>query len=140
LESYYLFQQSSPQTTDEIKKRMIKNFARVSPCCICGGIPSLKVVYADGASRVERYCSSCANRVFSREQKKQACPLEVVYADGASRVERYCSSYANRLFSREQKHALSTITALIKQEYRPISFKKILIFLIQDIINGFRHT
>jgi hypothetical protein len=58
---------SSPRTTDDIKKMMIKKFAKVSPCCICGGIPSLEVVYdADGASRVERYCESCANRVFTR--------------------------------------------------------------------------
>ena len=58
---------TSPQTTDEIKKLMIKKFAEVSPCCICGGIPSLEVVYdADGASRVEWYCEACANRVFSK--------------------------------------------------------------------------
>jgi hypothetical protein len=58
---------TSPQTTDDIKKLMIKKFAEVSPCCVCGGIPSLEVVYdADGASRVERYCENCANRVFSR--------------------------------------------------------------------------
>jgi len=58
---------SSPRTTDDIKKLMIKKLARVSPCCVCGGIPSVEVVYdADGASRIERYCSSCANRVFSR--------------------------------------------------------------------------
>ena len=58
---------SSHQTTDDIKKMMIKKFAKVSPCCICGGIPSYQVVYdADGASRVERYCRSCSDRVFSR--------------------------------------------------------------------------
>ena len=58
---------SSPQTTDDIKKKMIKKCAQVSPCYVCGGIPSLEVVYdADGASRIERYCESCANRVFSR--------------------------------------------------------------------------
>ena len=58
---------SSPQTTDDIKKNMIKKLAGVSPCCVCGNIPSLEVVYdADGASRVERYCESCANRVFTR--------------------------------------------------------------------------
>jgi carbamate kinase len=58
---------SSPKTTDDIKKLMIKKFAKASPCCICGGIPSCEVVYdADGASRIERYCESCANRVFSR--------------------------------------------------------------------------
>ena len=46
---------------------MIKKFAKVSPCCICGGIPTYEVVYdADGASRVERYCDPCSERVFSR--------------------------------------------------------------------------
>ena len=44
---------SSPQTTDDVKKLMIKKFVEVSPYCVCGGIPSLEVVYdADGASRV----------------------------------------------------------------------------------------
>ena len=58
---------SSHQTTDDVKKTMIKKFAKASPCCICGGIPSLEVICdPDGASRVERYCESCANRVFSR--------------------------------------------------------------------------
>ena len=56
---------SSHQTTDDIKKMMIKKFAKVSPCCICGGIPSLEVIYdADGASRVERYCQSCSESIF----------------------------------------------------------------------------
>jgi hypothetical protein len=58
---------SSRKATDDIKKLMIKRLAKVSPCCVCGGIPSLEVVYdVDHASRVERYCESCANRVFSR--------------------------------------------------------------------------
>jgi uncharacterized Rossmann fold enzyme len=58
---------SSPKTTEDIKKMMIKKLAKASPCCVCGGIPSLEVIYdADGASRIERYCESCANRVFSR--------------------------------------------------------------------------
>jgi hypothetical protein len=56
---------SSPQATDEVKKLMIKKFAKVSPCFICGGIPSLEVIYdVDGASRVEQYCEACANRYF----------------------------------------------------------------------------
>jgi hypothetical protein len=58
---------SSPKNRDDFKKLMIRRLAKASPCCICGGIPSLEVVYdADGASRIERYCESCANRVFSR--------------------------------------------------------------------------
>ena len=41
----------------KLKRLMIKKFAEVSPCCICGGIPSLEVVYdVEFASRVERYC------------------------------------------------------------------------------------
>ena len=47
---------------------MIKKFAQVSPCCICGGIPSLEVIYdVEFASRVEQYGEACANRVFSRD-------------------------------------------------------------------------
>jgi hypothetical protein len=58
---------SSPKTTDDIKKFMIKKLAKASPCCVCGNIPFIEVVYdADGASRIERYCESCANRVFTR--------------------------------------------------------------------------
>ena len=58
---------SSPRYSEEVKKNMIKKFAQVSPCCICGGIPSLEVVYDyDGARRVEGYCESCATRVFSK--------------------------------------------------------------------------
>ena len=57
---------SSP-VADEVKKLMIKKFAEVSPCCICGGIPSLEVIYdVEFASRVERYCEPCVNRVFSK--------------------------------------------------------------------------
>ena len=44
---------SSPKATDDIKKLMIKKLARVSPCCVCGGIPSLEVVYdAEGLQRM----------------------------------------------------------------------------------------
>ena len=58
---------SSHQATDDIKKIMIKKFSKASPCCVCGGIPTYEVVYdADGASRVERYCDTCSERVFSR--------------------------------------------------------------------------
>lgn len=58
---------SSPQTTNEVKKLMIKKFEEVSPCCICGGIRSLEVVYdVEFASRVEWYWEACTNRVLSR--------------------------------------------------------------------------
>jgi hypothetical protein len=57
----------SPNVSDYTKKHVIKKFTNVSPCCICGGIPSLEVVYdVEFASRVERYCDTCANKVFSR--------------------------------------------------------------------------
>ena len=46
---------------------MIKKFAQVSPCSICGGIQSLEVIFdVEFASRVERYGEACVNRVFSR--------------------------------------------------------------------------
>ena len=58
---------SSPKATDDIKKMKIKELAKASPCCTCGGIPSYEVIYQlEGASRIERYCDSCANRVFCR--------------------------------------------------------------------------
>ena len=46
---------SSPQTTDDIKKLMIKKFTEVSPWCIRGGIPSHEVIYhVDGTTQMER--------------------------------------------------------------------------------------
>ena len=58
---------SSRKATDDIKKMKIKELAKVSACCVCAGIPSLEVLYdCEGATKVERYCESCANRVFSR--------------------------------------------------------------------------
>ena len=49
----------------KIKKFMIKKLTKVSPCCICAGIPSLEVVYdADGASRIERYCEACLKKML----------------------------------------------------------------------------
>ena len=62
---------SSPRTTDEVKKMMIKRLAKASPCCICGGIPAFEITFPfseGGATRIERYCSKCIERVYSREQ------------------------------------------------------------------------
>ena len=60
---------SSPHKTGEFKKQMIKRLAKASPCCCCGGIPSLEISYPEGgATRIERYCSKCIERVYSREQ------------------------------------------------------------------------
>ena len=61
---------SSPHVADDVKKIMIKKFAKVSPCCICGGIPSLEIstpFSEGGATRIERYCSRCIERVYSRD-------------------------------------------------------------------------
>ena len=58
---------SSPKATDDIKKLMIKRLTGVSSCCICAGIPSLEVLYnCDGATKIERYCEPCSEKVFSR--------------------------------------------------------------------------
>ncbi|MGB8101370.1 MAG: hypothetical protein WCE96_06795 [Nitrososphaeraceae archaeon] len=52
---------SSPQTTDEVKKIMIKKFAEVSPCCICGGIPLLiiRIYY----SSIPRFCLTAPEKM-----------------------------------------------------------------------------
>ena len=58
---------SSPKSSDDFKKFSIKRLMKASPCCICGGIPSCEVIYdVDGGSRIERYCQSCSERVFTR--------------------------------------------------------------------------
>ena len=45
---------SSPKIADESQKTDDKEICRGITCCICGGIPSLEVVYdADGASRTK---------------------------------------------------------------------------------------
>lgn len=65
---------SSRKIADEVKKKMIKKLANASPCCCCGDIPSLEISYpfSEGgkiyATRIERYCSKCIERVYSREQ------------------------------------------------------------------------
>ncbi|MFZ0405059.1 MAG: hypothetical protein WAL79_04475, partial [Nitrososphaeraceae archaeon] len=55
------------KATDDIKKLMIKRLAKASPCCTCGGLPNFEVIYKlEGCTKIERYCETCANRVFSR--------------------------------------------------------------------------
>jgi hypothetical protein len=39
-------------------------------CCVCGGIPTQIASYdCSGATRIERYCSPCVEKQFSRTQK-----------------------------------------------------------------------
>jgi len=62
---------SSKKIMDSTKHNIIKKLTNVSPCCVCAGIPAFEVVYSvpdGGATRVERYCSKCIERVYSREQ------------------------------------------------------------------------
>ncbi len=41
-------------------------------CCVCGSIPTMQVSYdADGATRIEKYCSPCVEKTFSRTLKVQ---------------------------------------------------------------------
>ncbi len=61
---------SSKTIMDTTKHNMIRKLSDGSPCCICRGIPSLKVSYPvpdGGATLVERYCQDCIKKVFERE-------------------------------------------------------------------------
>ena len=55
---------------DKTKHQTIRKLTDGSPCCVCtNGIPAYEVVYPvldGGATRLERYCSTCINKVFSR--------------------------------------------------------------------------
>ena len=62
---------ASPHKTDQFKKLQIKKHSKVSPYCVCGGIPALEISFPfseGGATRVEYYCSRCIDRVYSKEQ------------------------------------------------------------------------
>ena len=63
---------SSPHKADDYKKLQIKKLTGGSPCCLCrDGIPAFQISYPfheGGATRIERYCSKCIERVYSREQ------------------------------------------------------------------------
>ena len=62
---------SSDNITEYTKQNMIRKLSEGSPCCVCRGIPSLKVSYPvpdGGATLVERYCEDCIKKVYQREQ------------------------------------------------------------------------
>ena len=61
---------SSPQTMDRYRRYSIRKLTGGSPCCMCDDIPSLEVIYQvpeGGATMIERYCSKCIERIYSRE-------------------------------------------------------------------------
>ena len=61
---------ASPHKTDQFKKLQIKKHSKISPCCVCTGIPAYEISFPfseGGATRVEYYCSKCVERVFSRD-------------------------------------------------------------------------
>jgi hypothetical protein len=56
---------------DKTKQAAIRKLTEGSPCCICDGIPAFEISFPfheGGATRIERYCSKCIERVYSREQ------------------------------------------------------------------------
>lgn len=59
---------SSP-VTEEVKKLGIKKLTGgISPCCVCGSIPTHEIIYnVENATKIERYCSSCVKSVYARE-------------------------------------------------------------------------
>ena len=61
---------SSNNIKDITKQNMIRKLTDGSPCCVCRGIPSLKVSYPvpdGGATLIERYCEDCIKKVYQRE-------------------------------------------------------------------------
>jgi hypothetical protein len=55
------------------KISIVKRLTGGSQCCVCGGVPSLQVSYPindekGNATRIERYCGSCIQKVYEREQ------------------------------------------------------------------------
>ena len=62
---------ASPRITDATKNQLIRKLTGVSACCICDGIPFYQVNYpfeGGGATRIERYCKKCIEKVYAREQ------------------------------------------------------------------------
>jgi hypothetical protein len=62
---------SSKNIMDQTKHATIRKLTEGSPCCICDGIPAFEISFPFhecGATRIERYCSKCIERVYSREQ------------------------------------------------------------------------
>ena len=58
---------ASKKHTSMIKREEIKKLAGRG-CCVCGTLPSFEVIYQlQDAKRIERYCDSCIQKVFTRE-------------------------------------------------------------------------
>jgi hypothetical protein len=56
----------SPKASDWVKDNRMKKLVG-SWCVLCGGIPTKVASYDySGATRIERYCDSCAEKQFSR--------------------------------------------------------------------------
>jgi hypothetical protein len=52
-----------------VQRKLIINQVFGSPCCICGEIPSMEIIYKlQDATRIERYCDPCITKVYEREQ------------------------------------------------------------------------
>lgn len=59
----------SSNVAADVKKLGIKKLTGVSPCLVCGGIPSYQISYdVENVSRIERYCDSCIKKLYLREQ------------------------------------------------------------------------
>ena len=61
---------ASRTTAERTKHLMIRKLTEGSPCSICGAIPTHEIRYSDEertGTVIERYCSKCIERVYSRE-------------------------------------------------------------------------
>ena len=56
---------------NQAKHATIRKLTEGSPCCICDGIPAFEISFPfheGGATRIEKYCSKCKEKVYAREQ------------------------------------------------------------------------
>ena len=61
---------SSNTIMDGTNVIFIKKLTEGSPCCICDGIPAFEISFPfpeGGATRIERYCNRCIERVSYRD-------------------------------------------------------------------------
>jgi hypothetical protein len=60
---------ASKTIAEKTKHLLMRKLTEGSPCSICGAIHTHEIRYTgEGGTVIERYCSKCIERVYSREQ------------------------------------------------------------------------
>ena len=80
------------------KAEIIKKITGFRICSSCGDIPDLELSYdLQGATKVERYCNNCAEKVFAREKEEPKSIEEIAEFYGCEKgeIDHYQPSYHN---------------------------------------------